>query len=144
MDGTCRGTDWERGIACFNWSSGCLLRRRPEWQWRLATDAAEMVQLGQSRLAVRDGFQPLVEDQHFGDSVTVADEAPIEKPTKPAETVRKAECSECGGPRNCEIRGRYDDRYDDDDSGFSGNVTWYILECRGCEHVFVQTVSTNS
>jgi hypothetical protein len=63
---------------------------------------------------------------------------------QPVEAVRKAECSQCGGPRNCEIRGRYDARYEDDDRGFWGNTTWYILECRGCEHVFVQTVSINS
>ena len=57
-------------------------------------------------------------------------------------TVRKAECSACGGSRNCDIRGEYIVRYGDDD--FSGRTHWYILECRGCENVFVQTVSTDS
>jgi hypothetical protein len=61
---------------------------------------------------------------------------------KAADTVRKAECSQCGGIRNCDILGEHADRYEDDD--FQGNTVWYILKCRGCEHVFVQTVSTNS
>jgi hypothetical protein len=74
----------------------------------------------------------------------MTDEAPAEKPAKPAKAIRKAECPRCGGPRNCEIRGRYEDRYDDDDSEFWGRTTWYILECRGCEHVFVQTASIHS
>ena len=90
------------------------------------------------------GSQPLVGDRASGDPVAMTDEAPAGGHATTAETVRKAECSQCGGPRNCEVRGRYDDRYDDEDSGFWGNTTWYILECRGCEHVFVQTVSINS
>lgn len=56
--------------------------------------------------------------------------------------MRKAECSQCGGMRNCNIRGEHSDTYDDDH--FQGEDIWFILECRGCEHVFVQTVSTNS
>jgi hypothetical protein len=55
---------------------------------------------------------------------------------------RKAECSQCGGIRNCHIRGEHGASYKD--GQFSGNTYWYILECRGCENVFVQTVSTNS
>lgn len=128
-------------IACFVAQTGsdrspvpvefsvCLLRRRPEWR---------------QRLAVRDDYQPLVGGRDSGDAIAMTDEASPEKPAKPVETVRKAECSQCNGPRYCEIRGRYDDRYDDDDSGFWGNTTWYILECRGCEYVFVQTVGINS
>lgn len=74
----------------------------------------------------------------------MTDEAPGERPLTPAKTIRKAECSECSGLRNCEIRGRHTVTYNDDQSGFWGQTTWYILECRGCEHVFAQTVSINS
>jgi hypothetical protein len=56
--------------------------------------------------------------------------------------MRKAECSECGGIRNCDICGEHAIRYDD--GNFQGETLWYILKCRGCDHVFVQTVSTNS
>jgi hypothetical protein len=56
--------------------------------------------------------------------------------------VRKAECSQCGGIRNCDIRGEHLVRYGDEQ--FSANTHWYILECRGCENVFVQTASINS
>ena len=56
--------------------------------------------------------------------------------------VRKAFCSNCGGERNCEVRGRHLQRGGDDD--FQWHKDWYILECRGCEHVFALTVSSNS
>jgi hypothetical protein len=59
-----------------------------------------------------------------------------------APKTRKAACSQCSGVRNCGICGQYTETYD------YGNVqewtTWYILVCRGCEHAFVQTVSTFS
>lgn len=63
---------------------------------------------------------------------------------KPVNLMRKAECSECRGLRNCDIRGRYDVKYDDAGGHVWGNTAWYILECRGCEHVFIQTASTSS
>lgn len=56
--------------------------------------------------------------------------------------MKKAGCSECGGERNCDILGDYDDR--DSDGDMSWSTHWHLLRCRGCEHVFVQTVSTNS
>lgn len=62
--------------------------------------------------------------------------------TAPTETVRKAHCGMCGGERNCEIRGRWGQS--GGDQHFQWHTDWYILECRGCEHVFVQTASTNS
>ncbi len=65
---------------------------------------------------------------------------PVPPPAPPH--VRKAECSQCGGIRNCNIRGEHLVRYEDEQ--FSGETYWYILECRGCENVFVQTASTNS
>jgi len=61
--------------------------------------------------------------------------------TKPA--VRKAECSQCGGVRNCEILGEHLEKYEEGDY-FQAETTWYILKCRGCDYVFIQTVSTNS
>lgn len=56
--------------------------------------------------------------------------------------VHKAECSKCGGVRNCDIRGKHTKSYDDEH--FWSQTVWYILECRGCEDVFVKTVDTNS
>ena len=64
------------------------------------------------------------------------------QPAAPVATIRKAKCSKCGGMRNCEVRGHYDERYSDEH--FQASTEWLILECRGCEHVFVQTVGTNS
>jgi hypothetical protein len=56
--------------------------------------------------------------------------------------VRKAECSLCKGPRNCEVKGEFTQTGDEE--AYQWRTTWYVLQCRGCEHVFVQTVSTNS
>lgn len=56
--------------------------------------------------------------------------------------VRKAECSNCGGIRNCNIEGEYSVRYSE--HGFWGVTTWYILQCRGCDHVFCQQMKINS
>lgn len=62
--------------------------------------------------------------------------------TAPVNSVRKSECSQCGGVRNCDIRGKHVAHYNDEQ--LSACTEWYILECRGCEHVFVQTIGTNS
>jgi hypothetical protein len=64
-------------------------------------------------------------------------EAQIAKPT-----TKKAKCSRCMGVRICDIRGHYLEKYDD--GFFQENTDWHILECRGCELVFIQTCSTNS
>lgn len=64
------------------------------------------------------------------------------QPASAAAKIRKAECSKCGGMRNCEVRGHYDERYSDEH--FQASTEWFILECRGCENVFVQTVGSNS
>lgn len=58
------------------------------------------------------------------------------------ETIRKAECSVCGGMRNCHVRGKHSAAGGDEN--ISWNTDWYILECAGCEHIFAQTVATNS
>ncbi|WP_312795671.1 DUF4145 domain-containing protein [Tianweitania sp.] len=55
---------------------------------------------------------------------------------------RKAFCSACGGDRNCTVRGEFLQAGGDED--FQWHTYWYILECRGCDHTFVQTVSTDS
>ncbi|RUU59446.1 DUF4145 domain-containing protein [Mesorhizobium sp. M2C.T.Ca.TU.002.02.1.1] len=56
--------------------------------------------------------------------------------------IRKAECGRCGGIRNCDVRGHHTEHGGDDN--YDWYKEWYLLQCRGCEHVFVQTVSTNS
>jgi len=65
----------------------------------------------------------------------IASESPIAE-------MRRAECSGCGGIRNCDVRGRYDERGGDDFVDWC--TRWYILQCRGCDYVFVQTVATFS
>lgn len=55
---------------------------------------------------------------------------------------KKAQCSQCSGIRNCNIVGQLDERHGDEH--FQWMIEWYLLQCLGCEHVFVQTVSTNS
>ena len=56
--------------------------------------------------------------------------------------VRKAECSKCGGIRNCDVRGSHRDIYSDEQN--DAWTHWRILKCRGCEHTFVEVVSANS
>jgi hypothetical protein len=56
---------------------------------------------------------------------------------RPAEQ-RKAHCRRCRGERNCNVRGCY---IEPPGSGIvRWERAWYILECRGCDLVFVQTV----
>lgn len=54
----------------------------------------------------------------------------------------KVFCSKCGGERNCEIRGHHPER--GGDGHYDWHVDWYLLTCRGCDHIFAQTVATNS
>lgn len=56
--------------------------------------------------------------------------------------IRKAHCSICRDERNCDVVTEYDQRGGDED--FQWSTEWYILKCRGCDNVFVQTVATNS
>ncbi len=60
----------------------------------------------------------------------------------PEQKIKKAECSSCGGMRNCQILGSYEERGGDED--YQWHKNWFILQCRGCDNVFVQTVSGNS
>jgi Domain of unknown function (DUF4145) len=64
----------------------------------------------------------------------------VEEPT----TVKKAFCAECGGMRNCDIRGSTIESWDDAGGAVWGRTEWFILQCRGCDHVFCQTVKTFS
>lgn len=61
---------------------------------------------------------------------------------KPDVKIKKAECSACGGVRNCDVLGHFEQRGGDDYIDWC--TDWYILKCAGCEYAFVQTVSTNS
>ena len=51
-------------------------------------------------------------------------------------------CSNCKGDRNCEVKSKIEQRGGDEN--FEWHTDWYILKCRGCDHVFAQTVSSNS
>jgi Domain of unknown function (DUF4145) len=54
--------------------------------------------------------------------------------------VKKAFCSECGGERNCDIKGSTVQSWDDAGGMVWGKTDRFILQCRGCERVFCQTV----
>ncbi|MBX8826052.1 DUF4145 domain-containing protein [Ochrobactrum sp. SFR4] len=64
-------------------------------------------------------------------------EAPIIK-------TRKAFCANCKGDRHCEIKGHHREYESDSRSGIDWWRNWYLLVCRGCEHVFAQSVSSDS
>ena len=57
-------------------------------------------------------------------------------------SIIKAHCSQCGGDRNCEVKGHCSQN--EWDGLFGWWKEWFLLTCRGCDHVFAQTVSTNS
>ncbi len=56
--------------------------------------------------------------------------------------LRKAHCANCKDERNCDVEAKFEQKGGDDD--FQWHTDWYILKCRGCDHVFAQTVSSNS
>jgi hypothetical protein len=58
------------------------------------------------------------------------------------DLVRKAYCRNCGGPRNCDVRGSH--TVGESDEGGWTELVWRILQCRGCDYEFVQTVETGS
>lgn len=60
------------------------------------------------------------------------------------EDIRRGACPECGGSRFATVRAAYQKSWSDDHADISGEDTWRILECRGCETVFLQKVSTFS
>jgi hypothetical protein len=65
-------------------------------------------------------------------------------PATPNPSFRKALCPKCADEQNCDIRGSFAHQYADAGGMFWECTHWYILQCRGCETVFGQTVLTNS
>jgi hypothetical protein len=57
-------------------------------------------------------------------------------------SVHKAQCAQCAGERNCDVRGHH--RTDYSDGNFWGRTDWLLLQCRGCDYVFCQTDVTTS
>ncbi|WP_067319577.1 DUF4145 domain-containing protein [Mesorhizobium sp. AA23] len=64
--------------------------------------------------------------------------------TETATVIRKAFCSECRGMRNCDVRGHHKDYGQEGDGYIQWWIDWYILQCRGCDHIFVQKSSADS
>jgi hypothetical protein len=58
------------------------------------------------------------------------------------QNITSAHCGKCAGDRQCSVLRQYTEHYGDEN--FHGATKWMILQCRGCEYVFVQTVATDS
>lgn len=58
--------------------------------------------------------------------------------------VRTARCPNCAGKRNCDIKGVVREHEEDDENPYWWSRVWYLLQCRGCDTPFVQTISSNS
>ena len=63
--------------------------------------------------------------------------------TRKEEEMRWADCSECGGKRRCDVKGNHT-KTDYFDNDLWTAKEWRILQCRGCETVFIQTAATFS
>lgn len=48
-------------------------------------------------------------------------------------------CPNCGPERRADVKGHHKTQFNDDDSGIWGSTDYRILECRGCEAVYMQT-----
>ncbi|MER8762637.1 MULTISPECIES: DUF4145 domain-containing protein [unclassified Mesorhizobium] len=59
-------------------------------------------------------------------------------------TKLKAFCSNCRGDRNCDVAGYHSERGEDGGGNYQWHTGWYLLVCCGCEHVFAQSISTDS
>lgn len=59
-------------------------------------------------------------------------------------TKLKAFCSNCRGHRNCDVAGHHAESGDDAEGRYEWHTDWYLLVCCGCEHIFAQSVSTDS
>ncbi|MBS7544648.1 DUF4145 domain-containing protein [Ancylobacter oerskovii] len=57
-------------------------------------------------------------------------------------TKLKAFCANCKGERNCEIKGYH--YVSEENEHISWWTSWYLLVCCGCDHVFAQSVSSDS
>jgi len=58
--------------------------------------------------------------------------------------LKKAHCPTCQRQTNSDIRGKANQSESDDETEVSFNRDWYILQCRGCEEIFIQTIDTDS
>jgi hypothetical protein len=58
------------------------------------------------------------------------------------EKILRAECSRCGGRRNCKVQGHFQAKGSNEH--YQWWEDWRILQCMGCDYVFVQTISTDS
>ncbi|UCA46163.1 DUF4145 domain-containing protein [Pseudochrobactrum sp. XF203] len=57
-------------------------------------------------------------------------------------TKRKAFCANCKGDRHCEIKGHH--RESESDHHMYWWTDWYLLVCCGCDHIFAESVSSDS
>ncbi|MCZ8376607.1 MAG: DUF4145 domain-containing protein [Beijerinckiaceae bacterium] len=64
--------------------------------------------------------------------------------TESKHLLRRAHCAECGGIRNCDIRGHHQKSGEDADGYYQYWIDIYILQCRGCDSLFVQKIESNS
>lgn len=55
------------------------------------------------------------------------------------EEIRRANCSQCGGIRDCDVKGQYTERHDDENVSYIKKLR--ILKCRGCNYVFFQEIN---
>ncbi len=58
------------------------------------------------------------------------------------EQVIWADCAQCGGSRRCNVRGRFNKS--DSDEYMQWWESWRILQCCGCEYIFVQKSVSDS
>lgn len=66
-----------------------------------------------------------------------------EVPTSSAvEQIKKSLCAVCGAIRTCEVKGYINNHWSD--QHVWGNTDWYLLQCRGCEYIFCQSIKTFS
>jgi hypothetical protein len=56
----------------------------------------------------------------------------------------KAYCSRCRGQRNCEVAGHQIESGDEGGGQYMWRTDWYLLVCCDCDHIFAQSVATNS
>lgn len=60
----------------------------------------------------------------------------------PPVRLRKAECANCRGVRTCAVHGNFETI--DNEGFYRSSIVWRILQCRGCERVFVEVATTVS
>lgn len=58
-----------------------------------------------------------------------------------APKIIKGDCPDCEGERNAEVKRELEETWSDDDNGIAGGVVYRILQCRGCDSIYVQKES---